>query len=229
MSTYQFYLESCQIMDTRSFHEDTIIAGVGAIVNGVPLPSLAVQVGDHNNGSFAFWEKGLGSMDNVAIGTNDFFAFAFELFNNGHSHQPSVSDLQAFVDRDLINAHGSFGPWFPSSQPGNKTAARTDLIVLVPGGDWNPDKQDHQDLIESESDLYTGGIFSGLKAAIGGCDGPLGAGLIYGQGAALEQRIPAIGPLRISAQLNAKNLGFDAPCNRAGSNYVVNIIVQRRS
>jgi hypothetical protein len=103
MANYQFYLDSCEIMDTRSFHEDTIVAGLGCIVNQtVHNSTLAAQVGDHNNGKFTFWQQGLGSLDQVEIGDDDQFVFIYQLYNNGQAGRPSVADVQAYIDRDLL-------------------------------------------------------------------------------------------------------------------------------
>ncbi len=230
MAKYQFYLDSCEIMDTRSTHEDTIVAGLGIAVNGKVAPRTQVaQVGDHNNGKFGFWEKGLGSLDQVDIEPGDFFVFVFELFNNGHGHHPNTAELEAFIDRDLINAPQMLALEImlahrqvtPSAPPPALYA------VLVPGAQWSTTGLPRAGAV-TVLNYATGGLFSAFKAAIGGCDGPLGMGLVCGTGAGLDQRIPAVGPLTVSAQFSAKQLGFDRPCNAAGSNYVVNVVIQRR-
>ena len=222
---YQFYLDSCEIMDTRSYHNDTIIAGLGVMVDGrVPQKSQIAQVGDHNNGKFTFWEKGLGSLDNIEIGPNDPFVFVFQLFNNGHNHRPNVAELDAFIDRDLINANADLGglgsgTWMHGS----------DVTILMPGSNWSvPSNGLNNQTLVNEANYLSGGLFSAIKAAVGGCDGPLALGMVTGRGAALDSHIPAVGPLRLTAQYNAKHLRMGAPCNPAGSNYVVNVIVQRR-
>ncbi len=259
MALYQFYLDSCEIMDTRSVHEDSILAGLGVIVNKEPhRPNQVAQVGDHNNGKFSFWQHGLGSLDQVEIADTDTFAFIFQLFNNGQAHRPNASDLDAYILRDLINASDQLLPVqnppppkainltmpnmpklggllgqtgalsFGQNSSSISPPPMPNFNVLLPGKDWQYDGS-FSSLAYHDPNFLKGSLFSAIGSMVlSGCDGPLGCGLITGTGAELDKRIPTVGPLRLSAELNAKNLKLGAPCNPAGSNYVVNLIIQRQ-
>jgi hypothetical protein len=306
MALYKFYLESCEVMDTRSFHEDTIVAGIGVIVNrqvvGTPM---AAPLGNHNNGKFTFWTKGLGSIDRVEIGEDEQFAFIFQLYNNGQAGKPTVSDVQAHIALDLLAAAdelasavqtrsaqddlakleaeiqslqaqihtaeaarsvdlnkradvatpkrpGIVNPHaFVVSSPREHEAlahrlkglvARQQQLlaeigamkqkaqsfsVLMPGSDWRNDGP----FVSSDYSIknFSRGKLISIVGnfILAGCDGPLALGFVAGSGGELNKRIPSVGPLRLSGQFRGIDLGWGAPCNHAGSHYVVNTHIQR--
>jgi hypothetical protein len=209
--TFQFYLADFKITDTRSHHNDTLIAGLGVAVNGAIAGIQVAQMGDFNNGTYQFWEHKLDAVNNAVINPNDEVSFVFQMYNNGHNHKPNQAMLTEAIVKDLstlqaqINgAHGSSGN---------------------PGDFPSPDYSD-----ASGAAFFTGGLYEMFKAIFGNCDGIV---VGYGQslmGSQLEASVNA-GPggvLKNSNIFNATTNGYGKPCNSSGSNYIVTWIVQHQ-
>jgi hypothetical protein len=225
---FQFYLDKCVITNTRSLHEDTLVAGLGVLLtkgNVVGTPSvLTGKLGDHNNTTLTFWEHGLGSLDNIGIDAETQVTFMYELYNNGAKGHPSLDELQQEISGHLmlqaaLNAMNSQNPEMAQE--------------FNPNPQFEALKQQVSQLSAKSlpyAQVYTGGLYSAFYSVLEGCDGIVAAGTYSVSGALLSERI-ASSPNQVIAQTdtsNGKQNGWGAPCNPHGSNYIVSWIAQAR-
>ena len=229
MPTYQFYLNKFKITDTRSFHNDTLIAGLGLQINDKVFATTSAQLGDFDNGTFSFWEHKLGSIDGAIIGATDNITFLFQIYNNGHDHQPSINLLNGSLSQDLlkVNVHlDSLGVKKPFMLPD------ADGSVADAGPDQDPELDSDGNKLDTPSkvldDILTGGLFSAFSYLFKSCDGPVAFSVFSSTGAQLEEMVNSA-PNKVSTTMvtcNGKNLKLGSPCNSSGSNYIIDWIVQ---
>ena len=87
---FQFVLESFEILDTRSLHNDTDHVSGSIAVGQGPPQSQVKSMGDVNNG---IHHVGL-SFDQVAVDLNQPVVFNYLIINNGHaSHEKIAGEL----------------------------------------------------------------------------------------------------------------------------------------
>jgi hypothetical protein len=218
---FVFHLDSFQIMDTRSYHEDTVVAGIGVMVNGAAPQTITHQLGNFNNGNINFQKKGLNPVS-ASIGPNDTFVFMFQLYNNGAHHNPNADELEAYLDKDLLHSKTYIAP---GGYAFGSASATPGWSVIFPNGKGGA--PNGEAAINDIMNVVSGGAFSSVKGIFEGCDGPLAFGLIAGTGAELNSRIAPQGPLRIAADFKGTQLKLGAPCNHAGSHYAVNVVIER--
>jgi hypothetical protein len=235
MATYQFYLESFTITDTRSHHKDTLVAGFGVVVNSTIYGPLSAQLGDFNNGEYVFWQHGLGAIDNVPIKASDNVALLYHVYNNGKGGLPDIAALSAELRSRLVDVG-------KSSQETQLARSRIASEGKTDSGDAEFPPQPYFDdgfwtgedgrggdptLVRN---IFTAGLYSIIKYSYQNCDGPVAFGWLWTTGSALEKAIAAAPgqPLRTTKTTNAKALGLNSPCNSSGSNYIIKTIIQRR-
>ena len=230
---YQFYLDRFEVTDTRSFHKDTLLAGFGVIVNGTTFGPVTAQLGRFNNGIYGFWQHGLGSLDNIPIARADKVAFRYAIFNNGHDHRPDeaslISDLKSdlpkllstvptiatstskfrYLDHDGIYGHDGPGPPTGSGEQWTGESGKGGDPTLV-------------------RNIFTGGLYSLIKYFTKSCDGIVAFGGLATTGANLEYHMTN-GVLSYTDVCTSDSMGVDKPCNRSGSRYLVNWLVQKRN
>jgi hypothetical protein len=228
---YQFYLDKCVISNTRSVHKDTLLAGLGVIVtNGTnvsfPLITCA-KVGDHDNTTFAFWQQGLGSLDNIGIEPEATVTFLYEIYNNGAKGHPNPDELTQLIGDHLklqaaTNALSTSNPALAAALVTQQQLDQLQQQISSAGANANA-----KDTIIA-STIFTGGMYGIFYSVIEGCDGIVAAGTYSADGATLNQRL-ASAPDNVIAQTdtsNAKQNGWGAPCNPHGSNYLISWIAQ---
>lgn len=238
MPIYQFYLNTCKITNTRSFIKDTLIVGLGVQVNNTVVSVVAHQIGNFDNGTFTFWEKGVTSIDQVLINPTDSVTFMYQIYNNGHDHQPDENLMRGTISQDLNNAMGQFqvrrqaqdkrGEVLPivkgDPDTGNIADGETSATAdpeLDADGDVGSDPP-------VQEDFFTGGLYSLFKFIFKSCDGPVALGVFSTTGADLEARIAKKGGQAVIASqtFSGKACKYGAPCNASGSDYVVTWIFQ---
>jgi hypothetical protein len=83
---YSFAMDSFQITDTRSLHDDTDYVSISLAVGSAAPVTKVKAMGDLNNGTF----KPDLSVDNVIVDPNTPIVFNYTIVNNGHSSQAKV-------------------------------------------------------------------------------------------------------------------------------------------
>lgn len=93
MAKYTFSLDSYEIKDTRSRHEDTNYVSVGLSVNGIQVGEpLTKFMGNQNNGSY---EVGL-AFENVEVPDGAHVVMIYNILNKGHGDQNET--IQVITD-----------------------------------------------------------------------------------------------------------------------------------
>ncbi len=100
MASYRWTLQTFRITDTRSHHDDTLIAGLAVSVNSVLYPPICAQMGDFNNGDHSFAQHGLKSLD-INANSDDAVQMIYQIYNNGNQKKPNLADLTAALTKDL--------------------------------------------------------------------------------------------------------------------------------
>jgi hypothetical protein len=118
MGRYTFSLDSYEIRDTRSLHEDTNYVTVGLNVNGQTIGSPPTKfMGDQNNGKYPV---GL-SFPNVEVPDGSTVIFNYQILNSGHqSHADIEKALQEAAVQQLTKAHDNPNPDDPTNQATNQ-------------------------------------------------------------------------------------------------------------
>src|SRR6185436_3137415 len=108
MARYTFSLDSYEIKDTRSLHEDTNYVTVGLNVNGQPVGSpLTKFMGNQNNEKF---HVGLG-FPNVEVPEGPTVIFNYQILNSGHkSHAEVEKALREATIQHMNKAHDNPNP-----------------------------------------------------------------------------------------------------------------------
>lgn len=230
---YQFYLDKCVITNTRSVHEDTLLAGLGVIVtNGTEVspPLIAcAKVGNHNNTTFEFWQQGLGSLDNIGVQPGATVTFLYEMYNNGAHGHPTADELKQLIGDHLklqaaTNALNASNPTLAAALVTQQELIQLQQQIASAGANATAKST------VVASTIFTGGMYGLFYSAIEGCDGIVAAGTYSATGATLVQRL-ASAPNKVIAQTdtsNGKQNGWGAPCNPHGSNYLISWIAQAR-
>jgi hypothetical protein len=86
--TYRFSLDSFEILDTRSVHNDTDSIAVTLTVGARPPQTLTMKTGDVNNGTH---NVGLAFAP-VNVDLSDFVIFNYLILNSGHADQKEIDD-----------------------------------------------------------------------------------------------------------------------------------------
>jgi hypothetical protein len=86
--TFRFSLDSFEILDTRSVHNDTDSVAVTIQVGKRPPQTLTKKMGDVNNGTH---NVGLAFAP-VNVDLSDFVVFNYVILNGGHSDQKTIDD-----------------------------------------------------------------------------------------------------------------------------------------
>jgi hypothetical protein len=226
---YQFYLDKCVITNTRSIHQDTLLAGLGVIVtNGTTVGSPMItcaKLGDHDNTTFEFWQKGLGSLDKIAIGPQATVTFLYEIYNNGAKGHPNPAELRQLIGDHLklqaaMNALTASNPALAAALVTQQQVDQLQQQIASAGAGGKS--------ATVASTIFTGGMYGLFYSVIEGCDGIVAAGTYSAVGAKLDQRL-ASAPNNVIAQTdtsNGKQNGWGAPCNPHGSNYLISWIAQ---
>jgi hypothetical protein len=230
---YQFYLDKCVITNTRSIHQDTLLAGLGVIVtNGTevstPLITCA-KLGNHNNTTLEFWQQGLGSLDNIGIEPQATVTFVYEIYNNGAKGHPNADELTQLIGDHLklqaaANALNASNPALAAALVTQQQLDQLQQQIAAAGANANAKST------AIASTIFTGGMYGLFFSVIDGCDGIVAAGTYTANGATLDQRL-ASAPNNVIAQTdtsNGKQNGWGAPCNPHGSNYLISWIAQGR-
>jgi hypothetical protein len=227
-SLCQFYLDKCVITNTRSLHKDTLVAGLGVVLTkgtSASKPSVTcAKLGDHNNTTFSFWEKGLASLDNIGIDADTQVTFLYEIYNNGAKGHPDLDELQQQIGDHLklqaaLNALNSSNPQLAEALVSQDELDKLKQQMSTPSA---------KSLMFAS--VFTGGLYGAFYSLIDGCDGIVAAGTYSATGAVLSERI-ASSPNQVIVQTdtsNGKQNGWGAPCNPHGSNYVISWIAQSR-
>jgi hypothetical protein len=95
--TYRFSLDSFEILDTRSVHNDTDSIAVSITVGGQPPQTLTMKTGDVNNGTH---NVGLAFAP-VNVDLSDFVIFNYLILNSGHADQKAIDDQLTGVAKTL--------------------------------------------------------------------------------------------------------------------------------
>ncbi len=230
---YQFYLDKCVITNTRSIHNDTLLAGLGVIVaNGTEISPpfiTCAKLGDHDNTTFQLWQHGLGSLDNIGIEPQATVTFLYEIYNNGAKGHPNAAELTELIGDHLklqaaTNALNASNPALAAALVTQQQLDQLKQQIAAEGA--NADVKS----TTLASTIFTGGMYGLFFSVIDGCDGIVAAGTYSATGATLTQRL-ASSPNNVIAQTdtsNGKQNGWGAPCNPHGSNYLISWIAQAR-
>jgi hypothetical protein len=225
---FQFYLDKCVITNTRSIHQDTLVGALGVLLTkgtSVSAPYvITAKLGDHNNTTFAFWEKGLGSLDNIGIDADTQVTFLYELYNNGAKGHPNPDELKQEIG-DHLKLQAALNA-LQNSNP--------QLAAALVNAQQLSQLQQHMSTLSASSislaDIFSGGLYGAFYSLIDGCDGIVAAGTYGATGTLLSERI-ASSPNQVISQTdtsNGKQNGWGAPCNPHGSNYLISWIAQAR-
>jgi hypothetical protein len=102
MATFFFTLDSLQITDTRSLHEDTDYVTFTLTVNG-KTQTLTKSMGDVNNGVY-----GVGlTFQNVAINPSDTVVLNYLIVNSGNNNPTQIESLLESAAVKLVGQAGS--------------------------------------------------------------------------------------------------------------------------
>lgn len=230
---YQFYLDKCVITNTRSIHEDTLLAGLGVIVTdgttvSPPMVTCA-RVGNHNNATFEFWQQGLRSLDNIGIQPDATVTFLYEIYNNGAKGHPNADELTQLIG-DHLKLQAATNALNASNQALAAALVTQQQMLQLQQQISSANSNATAKSTEAMATIFTGGMYGLFYSAIGGCDGIVAAGTYSATGATLVQRL-ASSPNNVIAQTdtsNGKQNGWGAPCNPHGSNYLISWIAQAR-
>jgi hypothetical protein len=209
MASYTFELDWFKITDTRSHQNDTDIAGFVVAVNDKVYGPQIANTSDVDNGTFDFESKGLKSLTDVTIDDGDKFAFAYAMYNNGSSSHPNSTELSQYLTQA---AQAAIAKVTPPQLIGIDSSA-----APVAG-----DPDDHPTTLDLVSGILFPVLFDALSYLQKDCDGIVAIGGMAGDGASLTASLASSGGVHSQQDVsNAKKLGFGAPCNSSGSNYVV--------
>src|SRR4051794_3295309 len=95
--TYRLSLDSFEILDTRSVHNDTDSIAVTLTVGARPPQTLTMKTGDVNNGTH---NVGLAFAP-VNVDLSDFVIFNYLILNSGHADQKAIDDQLTGVAKTL--------------------------------------------------------------------------------------------------------------------------------
>jgi hypothetical protein len=97
VETYSFYLDSFQIYNTRSWHEDTNTVGFGIAIGGMPEQLQTRFIGDCNNG--VFW-VGL-SFNSIPVYDDSIVVLSYSIQNIAEGGDRAVRQVADVVGRML--------------------------------------------------------------------------------------------------------------------------------
>lgn len=97
--TFRFSLDSFEILDTRSVHNDTDSVEITIRVGARPPQTLTKSMGDVNNGTH---NVGLAFAP-VNVDLSDFVVFNYVILNGGHSDQKTIDDNLTQAANTLAN------------------------------------------------------------------------------------------------------------------------------
>lgn len=224
MPNLEFYLDTFKITDTRSHHDDTLIAGIGVYVNGKEFGPNVQSMGDFNNGTHSFSKHKLQPVTGVPVNPTDSVVVVIEIYNNGDHHSPNENLLRGEIG---TAAQKLFSATIPAVKLGDDQSHPTGAdanskLSAYPVDFPNADGgETTQPVLEN---VLTGGLYSLIKSAFKDCDGPVAvAGYVF-KGATIIDAINAAADKTFhqSDTFNAKKEGWGTPCNSSGSNYIVN-------
>ncbi len=224
MPNLQFYLDTFKITDTRSHHDDTLVAGIGAYVNGKEFGPNTEQIGDFNNGTHSFSKHKLLPVTGVPVNPTDSVVVVYQIYNNGDHHSPNPNLLSGEIG---LAAQKLFSATIPAPKFGDGGSQQTGAdanskLSAYPVDFPNADAgETSQPVLEN---VLTGGLYSLIKLAFKDCDGPVAMGGYVFKGAIILNALNAAADKTFhqSETFNAKKEGWGTPCNSSGSNYIVN-------
>jgi hypothetical protein len=207
VSRYKVSLDSFQITNTRSRHEDTDYVSFAVTVgkNGTPRTQTK-SMGDLNNGVFSV---GL-TFDDVAVAANEVLVVTYLIMNSGHQSESEI-------DSELENAAAQLAKAGAQAAAEAIGAGLGTAVGATIGGAVVP-------VVGAALGALAGWLVSDLGGIIfANCDGPVAAQQAPFTGRDLWLRTEA-GPLKNSVD----NPGANSPdgCG-SNSNYIVNWSIAR--
>lgn len=115
MATYTFSLDSYEIKDTRSPHEDTIYVALGLTVNGQQAANAQTKfMGNQNNGTHPV---GL-SFANVAVPDGAEVTMTYHIVNSGNKNPSAVEQALGDLVGQEIPFTGPVSSWLERTVTG---------------------------------------------------------------------------------------------------------------
>ena len=176
---FRFSLDSFDILNTRSRHEDTVFVSASVAVGTRSPVSATRAMGDLNNGHY-----GVGlSLDGIDVGDDESAVFTYAIVNNGHSDPGTVQK----VLEQALSALANKGAQAAASAVGTAVGAAVGAAIgsgIVP-------------VVGTALGALAGWLVSATSGLIfADCDGPVAAGFHVFKGSDLRSQIASSGPVR---------------------------------
>jgi hypothetical protein len=245
MSNYKFTIQDFKITQTRSRHDDTLIAGYGISVNGLINPIQCAGMGDFNNGTHYPSKHHLGSQTFEA-GPTDRVVLVYFMINNGHDHKPNCATLAQNITTALQSGQAALAakiatPGAPHPQRPLESSGKAPVPVRRDAEGADGDEPENGWVTNGENgnggiylsgsdwlNIFTGGLYAFFNWIFADCDGPVAQGALATNGlAAMIKKSPSqIYTQSDTITSSTYSYGKPSGCNSSGSHYVVTWTLQ---
>jgi hypothetical protein len=152
MSNFTFAIDSIQIADTRSAHEDTDYVSLTLKVGGAAATTQVQRIGNVNNGVHAVNL----SFRNVAVNPTDAVVLNYLVVNAGSASTASVTSALMAIGNTFANGPANQSPQLGSALPGDGPWISTNLASIFHAGSCDG-------LVAAEQDHFS---YNDLVAAL---------------------------------------------------------------
>jgi hypothetical protein len=157
MSNFTFTVESIQIADTRSAHEDTDYVSLTLKVGGDVAKTQVQKIGNVNNGVHAVNL----SFTNILVNPTDSIVLNYLVVNAGSTSIKSVSDAMMNIGNTFASGPANQSPQLGSALPGDGPWITTNLVSIFKAGSCDglvaaeQDRFSYDDLISKVSNPFS--------------------------------------------------------------------------